>query len=175
MTLEITMRRPDDAHLHLRDGVALEAVLPFSARRFARAIVMPDLVPPVSTTAMALAYRERILAALPAGAQFAPLMTLYLTDRTGAQEIARASGSGAIIGCKYYPAGATTHSEAGVTDLGRLEAALDAMSVHGMPLQVHGEVTDPGVDIFDREARFIDRVLSHCASAGHGCGWCSST
>ena len=160
MSGELTLRRPDDAHLHLRDGAALAAVLNFTAARFARAIVMPNLVPPLTTTALVLAYRDRIRAALAPGAYFAPLMTLYLTDRTSAAEIERASESGAIFGCKLYPAGATTHSDSGVTDLARLEPALEAMSALDLPLQVHGEVTDPGVDVFDREARFIERVLA---------------
>jgi dihydroorotase len=160
MSLELTLNRPDDAHLHLRDGAALAAVLPFTAARFARAIVMPNLTPPLTTTALVLAYRERIRAALAPGSSFQPLMTLYLTDQTGAAEIARASQSGAIFGCKLYPAGATTFSDSGVTDLARLEPALDAMSELDLPLQVHGEVTDPGIDVFDREARFIERVLA---------------
>jgi dihydroorotase len=160
MSREFTLPRPDDAHLHLRDGAALSAVLPFTAARFARAIVMPNLSPPLTTTAAVLAYRERIRAALPHGSQFQPLMTLYLTDQTSAEEITRASQSGAIFGAKLYPAGATTHSDAGVTDIARLEPALAAMSALDLPLQVHGEVTDPQVDIFDREARFIERVLA---------------
>lgn len=160
MSDELTLRRPDDAHLHLRDGAALAAVLQFTAARFARAIVMPNLAPPVTTTAQALAYRERIRAALAPGARFEPLMTLYLTDHTSAAEIERASQSGIILGCKLYPAGATTHSQSGVTDLARLESALDAMSALDLPLQVHGEVTDPTIDVFDREARFIERVLA---------------
>jgi dihydroorotase len=160
MSREFTLPRPDDAHLHLRDGAALSAVLPFTAARFARAIVMPNLVPPLTTTASVLAYRDRIRAALPPGADFQPLMTLYLTDQTSAAEITRASQSGAIFGCKLYPAGATTHSDAGVTDIARLEPALEAMSALDLPLQVHGEVTDPQVDIFEREARFIERVLA---------------
>jgi dihydroorotase len=157
---ELTIRRPDDWHLHLRDGAVLAAVLPFTARRFARAIVMPNLVPPVTTTAAALAYRERILAALPVGAVFTPLMTLYLTDATSPDEIDRAAASGAVLGCKLYPAGATTHSAAGVTDVRRIDAVLERMSERALTLQVHGEVTDPAVDIFDREARFIDQVLA---------------
>jgi dihydroorotase len=157
-SLRIT--RPDDWHLHLRDGAALAAVLHHSAARFARAIVMPNLVPPVTTTAQAHAYRARILAALPAGAQFEPLMTLYLTDRTAPDEIVSAKASGFIHGLKLYPAGATTHSEAGVTDLARLDGVLARMAEVGLVLQVHGEVTDPAVDVFDREARFIERVLA---------------
>jgi dihydroorotase len=155
----LVIRRPDDWHLHLRDGAALAAVLPFSAARFARAIVMPNLKPAVTSTELALAYRERILAALPPGVTFEPLMTLYLTDHTSAAEIERATDSGMIHGCKLYPAGATTHSDAGVTDVRRLDAALERMAALGMVLQVHGEVTDPNVDVFEREARFIDEVL----------------
>jgi dihydroorotase len=156
----LRLRRPDDWHLHLRDGAALRAVLPFTSARFARAIVMPNLSPPITTTAQALAYRDRILAALPAGAGFQPLMTLYLTDHTSAAEIERAHTSGAVFGCKLYPAGATTHSDAGVSDIARLEPALAAMTALDLPLLVHGEVTDPQVDVFDREARFIERVLA---------------
>jgi dihydroorotase len=163
VTDQLRLRRPDDWHLHLRDGAALRAVLPFTAARFARAIVMPNLAPPVTSTAMALAYRDRILAALPAAAKFQPLMTLYLTDQTSAAEIERAHASGAIFGCKLYPAGATTHSDAGVTDIARLEQALSAMMALDLPLLVHGEVTDAQVDVFDREARFIDRVLAPLA------------
>jgi dihydroorotase len=160
MSATLRLRRPDDWHLHLRDGTALHAVLPFTAARFARAIVMPNLQPPVTTTALALAYRARILAALPPGSGFEPLMTLYLTDSTAAEEIGRARASGQIYGCKLYPAGATTHSAAGVTDLSRIEAVLERMAAEDLPLLVHGEVTDPAVDVFDREARFIDRVLA---------------
>jgi dihydroorotase len=163
MTDPLRLCRPDDWHLHLRDGGALRAVLPFTAARFARAIVMPNLKPPVTTTALALAYRERILAALPAGAKFQPLMTLYLTDQTSAAEIERAHASGAIFGCKLYPAGATTHAQAGVTDIAHLEQALAAMTALDLPLLVHGEVTDAQVDVFDREARFIDRILAPLA------------
>ncbi|MFO1408898.1 MAG: dihydroorotase [Steroidobacteraceae bacterium] len=160
MSTTLRLRRPDDWHLHLRDGAALAAVLPFTAARFARAIIMPNLKPPVTTTALALAYRERILAALPAGARFEPLMTLYLTDATPPQEIERAAASGRVFGCKLYPAGATTHSDAGVTDIARIEAVLERMAAVDLPLLVHGEVTDPAVDVFDREARFIDAVLA---------------
>ncbi|HEX9473497.1 MAG TPA: dihydroorotase [Steroidobacteraceae bacterium] len=156
---ELTIRRPDDWHLHLRDGDSLRAVLPFTAQRFARAMVMPNLNPPVTTTAAALAYRQRILDALPAGAEFTPLMSLYLTDATTPEEIDRAAASRAISACKLYPAGATTHSESGVTDIRRLDATLEHMSERGLPLQVHGEVTAADVDVFDREARFIDDVL----------------
>jgi len=156
----ITLPRPDDWHLHLRDGEHMRAVLPDTARRFARAIVMPNLKPPVTRTEAALAYRERIRAALPADAVFEPLMTLYLTDSTRPAEIERAKSSGAVHAVKYYPAGATTHSEYGVTDLRRCEAVLDVMQACGMPLLVHGEVTDADVDIFDREQAFIERVLA---------------
>jgi dihydroorotase len=160
----ITITRPDDWHLHLRDGAHLGAVLPDTARRFARAIVMPNLKPPVTTTKLALAYRDRILAALPAGARFQPLMTLYLTDSTPPEEIAAARASGAVHAVKYYPAGATTHSDAGVTDIARCHRALEAMEKHGMPLLVHGEVTDPEVDVFDRERVFIEQVLAPLVS-----------
>jgi dihydroorotase len=155
----LTLRRPDDWHLHLRDGAAMAAVLPFTAARFGRAIVMPNLKPPITTTAMALAYRGRILAALPEGSAFQPLMTLYLTDRTDPAEVALARTSGCIAGFKLYPAGATTHSESGVTDVRNIRRVLEQMSEHGMVLQVHGEVTQADVDVFDREARFIDEVL----------------
>ncbi len=154
----LTFTRPDDWHLHLRDGAALAAVLPDTARRFARAIVMPNLKPPVTTVASAAAYRRRILAALPAGLSFEPLMTLYLTDETSPEEIAAASRSGFVHGVKLYPAGATTNSAAGVTDLGKCRMALARMEALGLPLLVHGEATDPAVDIFDREAVFIERV-----------------
>jgi dihydroorotase len=157
---KLTLRRPDDWHLHLRDGDALRSVLPFTAERFARAIVMPNLKPAVTTTAQALAYRQRILEALPAGMKFEPLMTLYLTDRTEPAEVDRAKASGYIHGFKLYPAGATTHSDAGVTDIRKIDAVLTRMSELGMILQVHGEVTDQQVDVFDREARFIDSVLA---------------
>jgi dihydroorotase len=160
----LVIRRPDDWHLHLRDGAALAAVLPFTAARFARAVVMPNLTPPLITTAAALAYRERILAALPAGAQFEPLMTLYLTDRTPVEEITRAKAAGGVLGCKLYPAGATTHSAAGVTDVRRLDAVFERMAEVGLVLQVHGEVTDPAVDVFERESRFIDTVLAPLAA-----------
>ncbi len=156
--LDIT--RPDDWHLHLRDGDALRAVLPDTARRFARAIVMPNLKPPVVDTPRAQAYRERILAALPADSDFSPLMTLYLTDLTSAQEIRRARESGIVYAAKYYPAGATTNSESGVTDIRRCARALEAMAESGLPLLIHGEVTDPSVDVFDRERTFIERELT---------------
>jgi dihydroorotase len=155
----LTLTRPDDWHLHLRDGAHMEAVLADSARRFARAIVMPNLKPPVTTTRQAQDYRTRILAALPSGMQFEPLMTLYLTDRTPAAEIAVARASGVVHAVKYYPAGATTHSDSGVTDLKRCYPVFEAMQKLEMPLLVHGEVTDPEVDAFDREAVFIERVL----------------
>jgi dihydroorotase len=155
----LTLRRPDDWHLHLRDGAALQSVVSHTAAQFARAIVMPNLKPPVTTTAMATAYRDRILAALPAGAAFEPLMTLYLTDRTDPAEMAVAKASGMVHGCKLYPAGATTNSDAGVTDIRRIDAVLEAMAAAGLPLLVHGEVTHNDVDVFDREARFIDQVL----------------
>ncbi len=156
----LTLIRPDDAHLHLRDGAALASVLPHTARVFARAVVMPNLGPPVTDTALAAAYRERILAALPKGSKFEPLMTLYLTDNTGAEEIARAKRSGFVCGVKYYPAGATTNSEAGVTRIERAYPALAAMEEHDLPLLVHGEVTAPGVDVFDRERVFLETVLA---------------
>lgn len=155
----ITLIRPDDWHLHLRDDAHLRAVLPDTATRFARAIVMPNLRPPVTTTEAALAYRDRITQAQPAGARFEPLMTLYLTDNTPPAEIGRAKASGAVHAVKYYPAGATTNSDSGVTDLSHCDRVLEAMAEHGMPLLVHGEVTDPEVDIFDRERVFIERVL----------------
>jgi dihydroorotase len=160
----LTIRRPDDLHLHLRDGEFMRAVLPFTAARFARALVMPNLRPPVTTTEQALAYRGRILDALPAGMSFEPLMTLYLTDRTDPAEVDRAKGSGCIVGFKLYPAGATTHSDAGVTDIRRVAAVLARMEEHDLVLEVHGEVTDPNVDVFDREARFIDEVLAPLAA-----------
>ncbi|HUY03371.1 MAG TPA: dihydroorotase [Rhodocyclaceae bacterium] len=156
----LTLTRPDDWHLHLRDGPALAAVLPDSARRFARAIVMPNLKPPVTTVALAAAYRERIVAALPAGLDFDPLMTLYLTDDTPADEIDAARACGFVQALKLYPAGATTNSAAGVTDLAKCRATLARMESLGMPLLLHGEVTDPAVDVFDREVVFIERVLA---------------
>ena len=158
--MEIEIRRPDDWHLHLRDGAAMAAVLPFTAARFARAIVMPNLKPPVITTENAAQYRARILAALPAGARFTPLMTLYLTDRTDPAEIDRAKASGFVHGCKLYPAGATTNADSGVTDVRRIDAVLARMSEMEMPLLVHGEVTAREVDVFDRETRFIEDVLA---------------
>jgi len=155
----ITLTRPDDWHLHLRDGAFMHSVLPDSARQFARAIIMPNLRPPITTTRQADAYRARIVAALPAGSDFEPLMTLYLTDNTSADEIRIAQQSGIIHAVKYYPAGATTNSDSGVTDIRKTYAALEEMQRCGMPLLVHGEVTDPAIDIFDREAAFLDRVL----------------
>ncbi len=155
----LTLTRPDDWHLHLRDGAVLAAVLPDTARRFARAIVMPNLKPPVTTVALAAAYRGRILAALPAGMRFTPLMTLYLTDNTPPGEIDAAGASDFVHAVKLYPAGATTNSDAGVSDLKKCTATLARMEKLGVPLLVHGEVTDPAVDIFDREAAFVDRVL----------------
>ena len=159
MTMQITITRPDDWHLHLRDGAALAAVVAHSARQFGRAIVMPNLRPPVTTTAQALAYRARIVATLPPGSSFEPLMTLYLTDTLAPDEIRRAKAAG-IAAVKLYPAGATTNSDAGVTDLRRTYPTLEAMQREGLQLLVHGEVTDPQVDIFDREAVFIERVLA---------------
>lgn len=153
----LTIRRPDDWHLHLRDGDMLKAVAPYSARQFARAIIMPNLTPPVTTVAAAAAYRERIIAA--AGPGFTPLMTCYLTDDASPDELARGHAEGVWIAAKLYPANATTNSAHGVTDVRNIYPALERMQVTGMPLLVHGEVTDPEVDIFDREAVFIDRVL----------------
>jgi len=162
----LTLIRPDDWHLHLRDGAALRAVVAASARQFARAIVMPNLKPPVATVAAAAAYRERILSALreaaahePACAGFEPLMTLYLTDRTAPDEIRRAKDSGFVHAVKLYPAGATTHSDAGVTSIAAVRSVLEAMQAAELPLLIHGEVVDPGVDVFDRERVFIDTVL----------------
>ncbi|WP_423194878.1 MULTISPECIES: dihydroorotase [unclassified Cupriavidus] len=160
MTQTLTLTRPDDWHLHLRDGAALAAVLPDTARQFARAIIMPNLKPPVTTVEQARAYRARILAALPAGMKFEPLMTLYLTDNTPPEEIVAARASGFVHAVKLYPAGATTNSDAGVTDIRRCAATLAAMEREGVPLLVHGEVTDGDIDIFDREAVFIDRVMT---------------
>ena len=156
---QITITRPDDWHLHLRDGDTLRTVLPDTARQFARAIVMPNLKPPVRTTEDAHAYRERILAALPAGMKFDPLMTLYLTNNTDPAEIARAQASGIVHAVKYYPAGATTNSDMGLTDLINGYAVIAEMEKLGMPLLIHGEVTDPSIDVFDREAVFIERHL----------------
>ncbi len=157
--MELTLARPDDWHLHVRDGAALASVVPHTARQFGRAIIMPNLSPPVTTTDQSLAYRERILAAVPEGSGFAPLMTLYLTDNTSADEISRARSSGHVHAVKLYPAGATTHSDAGVTDINKTHAVLAAMEEHGLPLLVHAESTDPDVDVFDREAVFIEQHL----------------
>ncbi|MBK45692.1 MAG: dihydroorotase [Roseovarius sp.] len=168
MTDSLTLRRPDDWHLHLRDGAMLAAVLPESARHFARAIVMPNLVPPVVTAHDARAYRDRILAALPEGMAFTPLMTLYLTEKTEAQDVAAAHAEGLITAVKLYPAGATTNSAAGVRDFDKVRAVFEKMAEIGLPLCVHGEVTDPEVDIFDREAVFIDRVLDPVRRATPG-------
>ena len=155
----LTITTPDDWHLHVRDGAATAAVLPATVRQFRRAIIMPNLKPPVRTVAEAAAYRERILTALPAGGMFEPLMTLYLTDNTPPDEIRRVADSGFVKALKYYPAGATTNSDAGVTDIMKPMAALEAMAELGIPLLMHGEVTDPAVDVFDREAVFIERVF----------------
>jgi len=156
---KITITRPDDWHLHLRDGAALKAVLPDTAKQFARAIVMPNLRPPVTTTELALAYRERIIEALPAGMRFEPLMTLYLTDNTTAEEIVKAKASGLVHGVKLYPAGATTNSDSGVTSLDKCAGALAEMEKLGLPLLVHAEVTDSDIDVFDRELVFIERHM----------------
>jgi len=160
MTDPLTLLKPDDWHVHLRDGDILKSVLAHTTARFERAIVMPNLQPPVTTTLLALAYRQRILDARPAGSSFQPLMTLYLTDVTTPDEIDRASASGIVFGCKLYPAGATTHSDAGVTNIAHIDATLARMAANGMVLQVHGEVTTESVDIFEREVRFIDDVLA---------------
>ena len=154
----LTLTRPDDWHLHVRDGLAMRSVVPHSARQFGRAIIMPNLKPPITTAAQAVAYRDRIRAAVPEDSNFYPLMTLYLTDTLGSAEIERAQHAG-VVAVKLYPAGATTNSDAGVTDIRRTYATLEAMQRHGLALLVHGEVTDPDVDVFDREAVFIDRVL----------------
>lgn len=157
--MRLTLTRPDDFHLHLRDGAMLSAMAPESARDFARALIMPNLVPPVVTGAQAAAYRDRIRAALPPGAGFQPLMTLYLTESSDPADIVAAHRAGIITAVKLYPAGATTNSDAGVRSIDRVRPALESMAEAGVPLCVHGEVTDPAVDIFDREATFIDRVL----------------
>ena len=159
----ITITRPDDWHLHVRDGAMLQSVIAHTAREFKRAVIMPNLVPPVTTVEQALAYRQRILAALPAGSDFEPLMTLYLTDSTSAETIQQAAQNPHIIGAKLYPSGATTNSDSGVTRLSNIMPALEAMAETGLVLQVHGEVTDPHVDIFDREALFIDQILAPLA------------
>ncbi|NVO27374.1 dihydroorotase [Donghicola sp. C2-DW-16] len=168
MTQSITIRRPDDWHLHLRDGAMLQGIAPESARHFGRAIIMPNLVPPVVTGAQAVAYRERIMAAIPAGADFKPLMTCYLTEDTDANDLAQAHADGIITAVKLYPAGATTNSASGVTDFDKVRPVLEKMAEIGLPLCVHGEVTDPAIDIFDREAVFIDRVLDPIRKATPG-------
>jgi len=168
MTERLTIRRPDDFHLHLRDGAMLKGVLPETTRHFARAIIMPNLVPPVVTGADAAAYRERILAALPVGVAFTPLMTLYLTEETDPEDVARAQAEGIVTAVKLYPAGATTNSASGVRDFDRVRGVLEKMAEIGLPLCVHGEVTDPEIDIFDREAVFIDRVLDPIRRATPG-------
>jgi len=168
MTTSLTLRRPDDWHLHLRDGAMLRAVLPETARHFARAIIMPNLVPPVVTARDARAYRDRIMAALPEGLSFTPLMTLYLTEATDPADVAAAHAEGLISAVKLYPAGATTNSASGVRDFEKVRGVLDKMAEIGLPLCVHGEVTDPEVDIFDREAVFIDRVLDPLRRATPG-------
>ncbi|MEY8096418.1 dihydroorotase [Falsihalocynthiibacter sp. S25ZX9] len=168
MTQKLTLKRPDDWHLHLRDGAMLKAVLPETTRHFGRAIIMPNLVPPVVTSAQALAYRDRILAALPEGSNFTPLMTLYLTEQSDPDDIAAAYASGLISAVKLYPAGATTNSASGVSDFDKVRPALEKMAEIGLPLCLHGEVTDAEVDIFDREAVFIDRVLDPIRRATPG-------
>ncbi|WP_284165571.1 dihydroorotase [Frigidibacter sp. SD6-1] len=168
MSQSLTIRRPDDMHLHLRDGAMLEAVLPETARHFGRAIVMPNLVPPVVTGDQARAYRDRILKALPEGMAFEPLMVLYLTEATDPDDVAAAHASGLVKAVKLYPAGATTNSQSGVTDFDKVRHVLERMAEIGLPLCVHGEVTDPAVDIFDREAVFIDRVLDPIRRATPG-------
>ena len=175
MTEPLLLTRPDDWHLHLRDGPPLRDVVAATARVFARAIVMPNLKPPVTTTAQAAAYRERIVAATPPGLAFAPLMTLYLTDNTDAAEIARAAASGFVHAVKYYPLGATTNSDAGVTALERVYPALTAMEKAGVVLSLHGEVTDPDVDMFDRERVFVDRLLLRSSATSRRSPSCSST
>ena len=155
----LTIRRPDDWHVHLRDGAMLEAVAVYTARQFARAIIMPNLVPPVTTSAMASAYRDRILAALPEGSDFTPLMTAYLTDTIDTDDLAAGHADGIFTAAKLYPAGATTNSDSGVTDVANIHGVLERMEVIGMPLLIHGEVTDSDVDIFDREAVFIEQIL----------------
>ena len=168
MTETLTIRRPDDWHLHLRDGAMLRAVLPHTTAHFARAIIMPNLVPPVVTAADAAAYRDRILAALPEGADFTPLMTLYLTETTDADDVARAHADGIIHAVKLYPAGATTNSASGVRDFDKVRGVLERMAEIGLPLCVHGEVTRGEIDIFDREAVFIDEVLDPIRRATPG-------
>lgn len=160
MTQTLTIRRPDDWHLHFRDGAMMESVVPYTARQFARAIVMPNLSPPVTTTEHAAAYRDRIVAAVPAGITFTPLMTCYLTNATDADDLARGFAEGVFTAAKLYPAGATTNSANGVTDLANIRKVLERMAAIGMPLLIHGEVTHADVDIFDREAVFIDQILT---------------
>lgn len=157
---QLTLLRPDDWHLHVRDGAHLASVVPFTARQFARAVIMPNLKPPVTTVAAATAYRERVLQAVPAGLRFEPLMTLYLTDTTAPKEIHAAKASGFIVGAKLYPSGATTNSDAGVTAIEKIFPVLEAMQEADLVLQVHGEVTEQSVDVFDREKVFIDRVMT---------------
>lgn len=157
---QLTITRPDDWHLHVRDGEVLANVVPDTAKRFARAIIMPNLKPPVTTVDQAIEYRQRILDALPKGSDFNPLMTLYLTDNTSADEIHKAAGHPDVHAVKYYPAGATTHSDAGVTDIANTYAAIEAMAQTGLPLLIHGEATDPAIDIFDREQVFIEQTLA---------------
>ena len=159
MVESLTIRRPDDWHLHFRDGETMRAVVPQTARQFARAIVMPNLAPPVTTTALAAAYRDRIGAAVPEGVAFTPLMTAYLTDESDADDLAAGHADGVLTAAKLYPAGATTNSAHGVTDVANIMGVLERMAEIGMPLCVHGEVTTPDIDIFDREAVFIDRIL----------------
>jgi dihydroorotase len=168
MVDRLTLPRPDDWHLHLRDGAMLRGVLPETARDFGRALIMPNLVPPVVTGADALAYRDRIRAALPPGSRFTPLMTLYLTEATDPDDVVAAARNGVIAAVKLYPAGATTNSDAGVRVIDRVRPVLEAMAGAGIPLCVHGEVTDPEIDIFDREAVFIDRVLDPLRRATPG-------
>jgi dihydroorotase len=163
--MQITLTQPDDWHLHLRDEQAMASVVAHSARRFARAIIMPNLKPPITTTDLARAYRQRILNALPSGTAFDPLMTLYMTDRLSREEVSRAKQSGFVKGIKLYPAGATTNSDAGVTDIQKLYPVLEAMQREGLPLLIHAEVTEPSVDIFDRERVFIDRHLAPLSKA----------
>jgi dihydroorotase len=158
LTTSLTLTRPDDWHLHVRDGAALQTVVPHTAAQFGRAIIMPNLKPPVTTAALAMAYKARILAAVPAGVQFEPLMTLYLTDNLPPEEIVKAKAAG-VVACKLYPAGATTNSDAGVTDLKKIYPTLEAMQKVGMLLLVHGEVTSSDIDLFDREAAFIETQL----------------
>ena len=165
---QLTLRRPDDWHLHLRDGAMLQGIAPESARHFGRAIIMPNLVPPVVTGAQAVAYRDRIRAALPAGSDFTPLMTLYLTEATDPAEVVQAHSDGIIAAVKLYPAGATTNSASGVRDFDKVRGTLDAMAEAGIPLCVHGEVVDSDIDIFDREAVFIDRILDPLRRATPG-------